>query len=498
MGRAFRKAFVPADGYELLVADYNQIELRCIAHLAEDPGLIEAFESGTDIHTETAAAGLRRRPTTRSSSTSGRRRRWSPTASPTAWRPTGSASGSASPPTEAPGDPRRLLRRLPVGARLHGPDRRRGPGAGLHRDPVRPPPPDPRAVVQQLPHPPGGRAPGHERRHPGPGRRHLQGGAGAPRPGARRAAGSTAASSCRCTTRSSSRSRRASATTSPRSSLEAMSGAVRPPGAARGQPRRSATQLGRGQGRERPTSPARSGPRSTTGSDADHCGEPTCGTRSPRAPSRRSTFLSTRSASARRSGARCRAAARAATPIALGHGGASRSVGVDIAERFVDLARRRRPAGGPALRAHRRPRPRRSTTSSTPSSRCARARFGSSAAGRRRSTPALAGPGRGGARRDTGSAGLAVTAVLGRTSQVALASARATGDGLRRRRGRQPGADRRLRAAGTPSRPRTSSFTTWTLRLLHAPATCWPRCSPTPCAPPPAARLRGRRGTSGR
>ncbi len=55
MGREFREAFVPGDGYTLLVADYNQIELRCIAHLAEDPGLIEAFESGTDIHTETAA-----------------------------------------------------------------------------------------------------------------------------------------------------------------------------------------------------------------------------------------------------------------------------------------------------------------------------------------------------------------------------------------------------------------------------------------------------------
>ncbi len=55
MGREFRKAFVPGNGYTLLVADYNQIELRCIAHLAEDPGLIDAFESGTDIHTETAA-----------------------------------------------------------------------------------------------------------------------------------------------------------------------------------------------------------------------------------------------------------------------------------------------------------------------------------------------------------------------------------------------------------------------------------------------------------
>src|SRR3712207_8593837 len=40
---------------ELLVADYNQIELRCIAHLAEDPGLIEAFETGQDIHNATAS-----------------------------------------------------------------------------------------------------------------------------------------------------------------------------------------------------------------------------------------------------------------------------------------------------------------------------------------------------------------------------------------------------------------------------------------------------------
>jgi len=54
-GRAFRKAFVPADGFSLLVADYNQIELRCIAHLAEDPGLIRAFEAGEDVHTSVAA-----------------------------------------------------------------------------------------------------------------------------------------------------------------------------------------------------------------------------------------------------------------------------------------------------------------------------------------------------------------------------------------------------------------------------------------------------------
>ena len=54
-GRRFRSCFVPADGRRLLVADYNQIELRVIAHLAEDPGLVEAFTSGADIHTTTAA-----------------------------------------------------------------------------------------------------------------------------------------------------------------------------------------------------------------------------------------------------------------------------------------------------------------------------------------------------------------------------------------------------------------------------------------------------------
>ena len=54
-GRRFRALFLPAEGCRFLVADYNQIELRVIAHLAEDPGLVEAFRSGTDIHNVTAA-----------------------------------------------------------------------------------------------------------------------------------------------------------------------------------------------------------------------------------------------------------------------------------------------------------------------------------------------------------------------------------------------------------------------------------------------------------
>jgi DNA polymerase-1 len=54
-GRIFRTAFVARPGCELMVADYNQIELRCIAHLANDPGLIQSFTDGIDIHNATAA-----------------------------------------------------------------------------------------------------------------------------------------------------------------------------------------------------------------------------------------------------------------------------------------------------------------------------------------------------------------------------------------------------------------------------------------------------------
>jgi DNA polymerase-1 len=54
-GRRFRRAFIPSPGNRLLIADYNQIELRVIAHLASDPGLIEAFDAGLDIHRATAS-----------------------------------------------------------------------------------------------------------------------------------------------------------------------------------------------------------------------------------------------------------------------------------------------------------------------------------------------------------------------------------------------------------------------------------------------------------
>jgi len=54
-GRAIREAFVADEGCVFLVADYSQIELRILAHLSNDPGLVDAFERDFDIHAATAA-----------------------------------------------------------------------------------------------------------------------------------------------------------------------------------------------------------------------------------------------------------------------------------------------------------------------------------------------------------------------------------------------------------------------------------------------------------
>lgn len=54
-GRRIRRAFVAPAGRKLIACDYSQIELRIMAHLSGDPGLVGAFESGADVHRATAA-----------------------------------------------------------------------------------------------------------------------------------------------------------------------------------------------------------------------------------------------------------------------------------------------------------------------------------------------------------------------------------------------------------------------------------------------------------
>jgi len=58
LGREIRAAFIPRTGWKLLVADYSQIELRLLAHLSDDPLLVEAFRNGEDIHRRTASEVL--------------------------------------------------------------------------------------------------------------------------------------------------------------------------------------------------------------------------------------------------------------------------------------------------------------------------------------------------------------------------------------------------------------------------------------------------------
>ncbi|MEM1418209.1 MAG: DNA polymerase I, partial [Myxococcota bacterium] len=56
VGRTIRDAFIPAEGCVLLAADYSQIELRVLAHLSEDPELLDAYQTAQDVHRRTASA----------------------------------------------------------------------------------------------------------------------------------------------------------------------------------------------------------------------------------------------------------------------------------------------------------------------------------------------------------------------------------------------------------------------------------------------------------
>ena len=181
MGEQFRRAFVPAKGMSFLVADYDQVELRCIAHLSEDPGLIDAMTTGADVHRTVAAAvyGIAPEEVTHT------QREFSKMVS------YGLAYGM-----EAYGLSQRLNVAVEEAAAImesyFGAFPRvkqymdetvvAGQDPRLHPDPVRPHPAAARPQRVELPGAPGGGTPGHERRDSGSGRRHLQDGPGPARP----------------------------------------------------------------------------------------------------------------------------------------------------------------------------------------------------------------------------------------------------------------------------------------------------------------------------
>ena len=175
-GRQIRDAFVVGGGYaELMTADYSQIEMRIMAHLSRDEGLIEAFNTGEDLHSfvasrafgvpiEEVTAELRRRVKAMSYGLAYGLSAYGLSA----------AAEDLHRGGEGPDGP--VLRPVRRGARLSDGRRRAGPQGRLHLDGAGPPPLPARAGQQQSPGARGRRAGGAQRADPGQRGRHHQGG----------------------------------------------------------------------------------------------------------------------------------------------------------------------------------------------------------------------------------------------------------------------------------------------------------------------------------
>ena len=129
-GRRLRYAFVPSEGWQIAVSDYNQIELRILAHLSQDSGLLAAFASHEDVHRTIAASvfGIAPEDVVARTARTGQGRLLRPGLRHGGLRPEPAPRRAGE---RRQGDHGQVLRGLPVAARLHGPDDQGHPRQGL-------------------------------------------------------------------------------------------------------------------------------------------------------------------------------------------------------------------------------------------------------------------------------------------------------------------------------------------------------------------------------
>ena len=225
-GRRIREVFVVGQGFaELMTADYSQIEMRIMAHLSGDAGLIEAFKSGEDLHRFVGSRVFGVDPVRGHAGPAGQDQgdELRPGLRAVRLRAVPAAAHLGRRGARADG---RVLRPVRRGARLPARGGRPGPPHRLHRDHAGAAPLPARPQQRQPPAPRGRRADGPQRPDPGLGRRRDQAGHAAGRRGAARRPRPARGCCSRCTTSWSWRSPRASAPRSRRWSSSAMGSAI--------------------------------------------------------------------------------------------------------------------------------------------------------------------------------------------------------------------------------------------------------------------------------
>ncbi len=173
LGREIRRAFIADPGNVLISADYSQIEFRVLAHLSEEPVLVDAFREGVDFHERTAREDFRRRQRPGSASAAQHRQDGQLRAALRQGR-VHARQGHRRHAAGRPGVHRRLLRRLSAGARVHRPHARRGSRDRRGQDDVRAAAAGAGAEQPRLSAPRGLGARGGQHADPGQRRRHPE------------------------------------------------------------------------------------------------------------------------------------------------------------------------------------------------------------------------------------------------------------------------------------------------------------------------------------